>query len=268
MVDVARVHIELAGGGAEDHRLLVLEEVVNEPINVRQLTAFAVHLEVVGIALKHHPWAVAGGVAGKPPMQARKLDVVPRIAALPEQLDPVGDPDFGDQFVDVGVVVGMELLEVMPGHEVKALVVRREPLKEKTIRPLEDEPHLVVVDLFHDYRLAARGEIFGRSGSQVGVPEDRVVPEHDVVGGELHPIGPFQPAPEREGVRHTVVDDIEGLRDVRDDLLPVRVPVHDAVVADGPTEPGRVGDTEQRGLPSTAVISDAFGRLDHERLCR
>ena len=150
----------------------VRHDLVDEPLDVRQRDAGLVFLPVVGVALHHH--AHAGLVLGDVVLADRGNGR--RVGVDAEQVEHAFHAA-----VALGRFVEVARTEVHVGGQDRvgddARVVER---------------HRALVDLLHlDARLGAvrhLDELAGVAGLlQLLVALDLVVPEHDVVGGDLHP---------------------------------------------------------------------------------
>ena len=113
----------------------------------------------------------------------------------------------------------MELLEVM-----RRIQGRRrteavgDTINEGGVWAVEIEGYSGVVDLLdHDSLASGLPQRIDRGG-ELGIHKHIVVPEHDVVGGKRFAVGPAHALaqPEREGLG--VLADLEGLRDMGDDI--------------------------------------------------
>ncbi len=124
--DISVLHVDLAVGRFEHHNLHVVDDVEDDPVDVRQLVAFGIDFPVVGVALEGDlGTAAVVGFRQLPGEEGRKLGVEPartRVCTFDgtafhlKQLHPVVGVVFTDQRVQIFlVVVDVKLLEVVLG---------------------------------------------------------------------------------------------------------------------------------------------------------
>ena len=189
-VDVAFLHVEVAGDRRKIERLHVGEVGEAHLVEVGQLVARRIDADVVRVAPQREH-RIAGARDRRPRRHGRALGILRRGVPVGEQLGPGLEAGRLRCLVDVflGRVRRVELLEVMRRQEhregaVGAILVGDGGQEQRRWRGV-GEAHRVVVDLL-DLGGRAVGVLDpARQGRrQLLVEQDVVVPEQDVVGGE------------------------------------------------------------------------------------
>ncbi len=273
VVEVPRVEVVVAVDGVGEHGLDVGDDVVADLVDVGQLAAFFIHFVVVGVALEHRVVGVGDGLLADPREEGRQVRVLPHEVPEVAQGGEAGDPAvvaLGDRLVvGRGVVVDVELLEVVAGVEGEALPggAAGHVLFEQRLGAVEAEDEGVVVDDLEFAGLAVGAEQFGRDAlGDVGVEVDVVVGELDVGGGQGLAVGPPDALAERDGELRGVRVGLEGRGEVEFGLLPVAGALEQRLVGDGAPQPGAVGGAGDGGVPGAAVDADRLGGRDDDGL--
>ena len=222
----ARLHVDLALDDHQVHRLLVLEHLALDLVDVGQLVASLVDRPEVGIALhddgvgrrrRHH--AIGGDhrvIRIQPPGLDRAL--------LAPEVDPALDALVGGdlgQFVGAHIL-GVILLHVVGRHQeggaIEARLARAvlgDDFGEQRVGLSEGYREGLGILDGDDKRLAIGHQRRGNVRRQFGIEEHVLIPEAHVVGGHRLAIRPLEPLEQREGELGRVVVDGIGLNEAR-----------------------------------------------------
>ena len=260
--------VDVAGDGLEEERLArALDALHVDLVDVRELVAGRVHLEVVGVALQGED-RVLVGVGRHPGRQVRPVDR--QALLLPLLVHHVGPGleaarlDLLLDLAHVGVG-GVELLQVVRGQ------VGRGPqeghlLDERAARPVEGDLNRVVVDLANLARLLGAVHEGDAAGEHVRV-EGHVVPvEQPVVGGVRRAVAPADALAQVEGPGARVVARLPAGQRVGHDLCEVRGQHRRELVQEPVVRPAAAAVGEE--VHRAAVAAYLLGRHDHDRFGR
>ena len=208
-----RGEVELAGGGFGGHQFRVVQNDLGiDGIDIRQLAAFGIHLEVVRIALQpHHVEGALLDAIGAQRGHLLGAFVLPT-AQRGHQRHPA-DEAFILNIVFQRLAVaerGMVLLQkVLGAHEVAAVLGVE--VDETGVRLLENVLEGVVVDL-HEGAAEHHPRSYRR---ELGIHPDVVEVEGEIVGGEGVSVGPSQARTKIDGGNATVFADGPAFGQVR-----------------------------------------------------
>ena len=121
--------VDFALRGFQQKDLRICDHLINDPVEIRQLGASGVDLEIIGIALGHCPFGIFARGAGEFPDKQGWARGIPEIDIVFRQTtfaakrgDPIFKFPLGCEFVGIRIILLVELLEVM-SRSLQALVL-------------------------------------------------------------------------------------------------------------------------------------------------
>ena len=223
--EVASLHVQFTGENLQRQHLRILGRGLANVVDVGELIARRVDLEIVGVALEQ-VFAGADNLAHLPRVHYRELQGLHHthhVGAVPaHQAGPgfqhearplvVAEALFLHDRNDVFdvVVVAMELLQVVgrlhgPSHA--TATVGMENHLQQPVRRREVEAEGVIVHRLELGRLIPAHQPHRVVGVEFLVLHDVLEEEPDILGGDPFPVRPLQAAPQREGPGGAVVAD-------------------------------------------------------------
>ena len=211
--------------------LQVFDQDAAQGVGVGQLIAGRVDLEEVGIALIE---LIAEGVFADKDKGIQRWrvgilfgaqipgEVVGRHLSV-EHLHPAFIALFIGQFIGIGVVVDVELLEVVRWTEAAVADLAAQSNRQSRTRFVVGIAHGRFVDDFKLRQLAIDGPRAAWRRCQIAVAQHIFKIEAEVFGGEGFAVRPFMPFAQMNGEGGLVVGDVEGLGDVGNDGLQVSI---------------------------------------------
>ncbi len=273
---------DLAGG----EHLLAVERLQQLHLGIRrqspapladigELVAGGIDLEVVGVAHECEALFADKRFGWDPGVHQRTVGIVV-LGVVTVGADTGFPPEaevalarFGHHLRDaIGVVVGIELLEVVPCELGDPDAIRgRQVLQEQPVGRTPREAEGQVVDHVQGRQFALDVEVAaGAAGVDVLSRFDLFPPKRDIGGGKGMTVTPLQALPQVEGIGGGIVVDLPALGDVGNDFATIGAPTNEVFIAE--LTELRQAATPIEAEELAAVLTDLIGGFDHPRVHR